>query len=243
MGLHFFVPRGKNLGGNWPKEIFWSNASLWRLSRAVHEVLPLVIKVLPANYGAYIQSGRTSEVYHTTLCQCSCQDFSKRMMPCKHIFALAIAAEGYDGLLESAYEIPKRVTEMCFKISSPIDFVKIAARSLCGSSSQCIFTERTSSVKNLVSCGAIIEDFNDRELLEKFDTANLTALIKISRKKPFPKKKSEQIGWIIENIPEIVSFCRLQYAYVQIHPDFQTAAKFHIAYYEANNCHPFYLPK
>jgi len=243
MGLHFFVPHGGTLGKNWPQEVFWRNASLWRLSRAVHEVLPLVEKVLPANYGAYIRSGRTGEIYHTTLCQCSCQDFLKREMPCKHMFALAITVEGYDGLLESAYGIPKKVTERCFKIGNPIEFVEIAVKSIQDSIPRYVFAKRTYTVKNLISLGAVTESFNDRELLEKFDNPNLTALIKISGKKPFPRKKADQIVWIIENTPEIISFCRLQYAFVCVHPDFQTAAKFHIAYYDANNCHPFYLPK
>ncbi len=44
--------------------------------------------------------GSAAEPYSTTLNECSCEDYSRRRLPCKHIYALAFEMELMDGLPE-----------------------------------------------------------------------------------------------------------------------------------------------
>lgn len=87
---------------NTPASVLWrkwadvpmNEAQLRRLERGIEcEFTPKEIN-LDAKYAIIV--GSESKAYKTTLTKCTCPDFKKRNLPCKHMYYLALQTEAID---------------------------------------------------------------------------------------------------------------------------------------------------
>ncbi len=87
---------------NTPAQTLWSkwsdvpmnDAQLQRLARGVECGFTPKKVCIDAKYAIIVGSERKS--YKTTLTRCSCPDFKKRKLPCKHMYFLAIQTDAID---------------------------------------------------------------------------------------------------------------------------------------------------
>lgn len=80
--------------GNWNEKVHRGAAQSDRFERAMHDGIAII--GYNAKTGVATISGSTGNKYTTTLDYCSCEDFSKRSKPCKHIYLLA-SQMGFSG--------------------------------------------------------------------------------------------------------------------------------------------------
>lgn len=80
--------------GSWNEQVHRGAAQSDRFERALHDGIAII--GYNAKTGVATISGSTGNKYTTTLDYCSCEDFSKRSKPCKHIYLLA-SQMGFSG--------------------------------------------------------------------------------------------------------------------------------------------------
>lgn len=73
--------------GSWDEKVHRSTAQSDRVERAMQQEIAII--GYDAKTGVATISGSTGNKYTTTLDYCSCEDFSRRNKPCKHIYYLA----------------------------------------------------------------------------------------------------------------------------------------------------------
>ncbi len=84
--------------GNWPPEIHRDLEQIKRIE-AGKKLSKKLRSVDPSGESAQVE-GSSGEVYDVTLNECSCVDFERRGLPCKHMYLLA----SLNGLLD---DMPK----------------------------------------------------------------------------------------------------------------------------------------
>lgn len=78
----------------WDASIHRANGQYERLGRAVDSSSPIVIEEYdPLTQKASV-IGASGNRYTTSYRRCSCPDFRSRRLPCKHMYALAVALDG-----------------------------------------------------------------------------------------------------------------------------------------------------
>lgn len=76
--------------GHWEESVHLTNQQFNRQQRAMNE--RMVITTLDKKKCvATIENSQGNSWYHVTLDSCTCPDFEKRQLPCKHIYKLALA--------------------------------------------------------------------------------------------------------------------------------------------------------
>lgn len=152
---------------------------------------------------------------HTTsLVHCSCIDFNRRRLPCKHMYRLAMEL----GLMESDFasntsDIPhpvkkQKLLDSISIIESLSDEAQILLKNiLCNmnSSLPCKCVSRSSEISALLSSGLLVETdspsvqlsfYKFTELKKRLCNLGLTCTI---------RKKQELIDWILENASDRIS--------------------------------------
>ena len=95
----------------WPTSTHYKKGQYTRFHHAIEEN----IQILNRRYPTQIQ-GTTGNIYTTTFMTCSCPDFKKRNLPCKHIYKLALS----QGLITSSFlELPVLPKEAFDQNDSP----------------------------------------------------------------------------------------------------------------------------
>lgn len=82
--------------GNWDKDIHFDYEQVNRILRA-REVVNNILRIDKNIPMAKIQGSETAP-YKTTLDNCECMDFQRRELPCKHMYALALAVGSMEWL-------------------------------------------------------------------------------------------------------------------------------------------------
>lgn len=76
----------KNNWNYWNNEIHLSFAQQLRLRRSF--LNSIIVKSIDKNSSTGIYVGSNGEIYNTSNIKCSCSDFTKRKLPCKHMYHL-----------------------------------------------------------------------------------------------------------------------------------------------------------
>ncbi len=76
----------------WDKSIHQAPGQIDRLERAIKENIKVL--VYDPKYRNAKVCGSTENIYLVSAKSCSCMDFRKRHLPCKHMYALAIELDG-----------------------------------------------------------------------------------------------------------------------------------------------------
>lgn len=147
--------------GSWDKTIHEDEEQLKRISTAKKA------DTTPANID---HSNKTAEFkgsgkkpYITTLDSCSCGDFIKRRLPCKHIYRLALELEGID------VKIGMNKNERKELIQTKLSSLSLEAQSLLfdmayvfiGRGLSVFFINRTEHSESLVTSGLCTEHFDN----------------------------------------------------------------------------------
>lgn len=91
---------------NWNPEIHASREQLDRIERASGSTNGISLWQYSPNTTAGIVKGRSGKVYFTCGNGCSCPDFRKRGLPCKHMYFIAINHDDYKNLLTKNNYVP-----------------------------------------------------------------------------------------------------------------------------------------
>ncbi len=70
----------------WDDSVHMSTDQAWRMNRAMAPN----IRVLSFKDGVFDVLGTSGQVYKTTFSDCTCEDFCRRGLPCKHMYRIAI---------------------------------------------------------------------------------------------------------------------------------------------------------
>ena len=79
---------GNHTFGKWNAKVHAGRAQLERFEKAAHQ--PMAILSYNSQNGFAEVQGSGSDRYMTSLGECTCPDFDKRGLPCKHIYFLAM---------------------------------------------------------------------------------------------------------------------------------------------------------
>lgn len=77
----------------WDASVHQAEGQADRMCRALEQGLPVLGR---SKSGAYIVQGSTGTPYEVTFGSCTCEDFDRRRLPCKHIYSLAMKEAGFD---------------------------------------------------------------------------------------------------------------------------------------------------
>lgn len=84
------VETGAVFFGNWPSEIHYDHEQVQRILAAQSRKLIEGIKYIDKANQTIIIKGTSAAPYIATADSCTCPDFGKRGLPCKHMYRLAI---------------------------------------------------------------------------------------------------------------------------------------------------------
>lgn len=89
---------GKTTFGNWPPEIHTEPEQVQRIIASLDDKLVKGIQGINKEVPTLLIKGSGKNPYETTFGECTCVDFAKRRLPCKHMYLLAFAMGEFDGL-------------------------------------------------------------------------------------------------------------------------------------------------
>lgn len=193
--------------GNWPDELLHDSEQKKRMvSAASTKTKPQSIDTLNQS-GTFVGSAATP--YTTTLNTCTCVDFIRRKLPCKHMYRLAselglfVIADWVD---KGALEPPQiALADAVAEIENLSDDCQLFIKDL-------IDIERAVFVvsendKELLSCSFLMQESLDahiimnrlskKEIVEALNTSGYTPEKSL--------KKDDLIAWSIANIPDVAT--------------------------------------
>lgn len=193
---------------NWGKSIHKDPEQIKRKTRA-KEINCTPIFINKNNFSGEFR-GSKNQIYTTNLNECSCMDFFRRNLPCKHMYRLAHELNLYDlskvetGITKSeAIEILESLPNDSAKILKDI-----LRHYIYPSSKKQFMTYNNEFIKILLDSEIVI-DSNDIYLKLDSKTKNhLYELLNNEDKKTIKKniRKSDLIKWIINNKNNLVEY-------------------------------------
>ncbi len=181
----------------------------------------------PLSVSSETQSGEfsgSSGVYHTTLEECSCVDFRRRKLPCKHMYRLAMELGAIEGEVASDASKVKRPKPAGYSLADAVAIIENlsddARKLLHGILSSVLYGEKKEKVGIKVS--RALEELESEHVLDLCDDPE-TAMEAYTHREikdalvnagveGFKKnmKKELMIAWAFENVPnanEIIPGC------------------------------------
>lgn len=143
--------------------------------------------------------------YTTTLCDCTCTDFSRRHLPCKHMYRLAYELDLF--LLDDVLEIPAGMHAM--SMGSFKERLRSIPKSYYGvleaifNSDEPLVYETTSALKKLLDLHIIQPSTNIASFLDSFTKDQLLFHLPPTYKKSM--KKADLIAEMQKRNPEVIA--------------------------------------
>lgn len=167
-----------------------------------------------AGIGIFPSSGKNP--YQTTFVSCTCVDFSKRHLPCKHMYRLAMECGQFDGAFstgENKNVAQKRQLSLSEAISEIEKLTeeqqKIIARMLYEilyHSAAFVEVEQCSESEQLLSCPLILHNgiVDTLTVLQRMRKSDIVVLLeKHGCLYDTKLKKTDLATWCVENVPGI----------------------------------------
>lgn len=209
--------------GKWPEDIHSTAEQQKRIASAKSsKTTPTKIDKI-SKEGIFPGSGATP--YKTTLENCTCFDFSRRKLPCKHIYRLAIelgllhetAKRGINKnvLNSSQMTLPEAVAEVEKLSDDSQNFIKMLPQA-----EPVIFTVSENN-QELLSCTLLKKDsLEPRQILDRMQKKEILDMLKNNGHVPEKSlTKDALIPWALESVadiksmlPDIVSLSASPYA-------------------------------
>lgn len=206
--------------GNWPENIHTSKDQEKRLASAKSA------KTTPTSIDKQNETGifpgSGSSPYQTTLDSCTCIDFIRRKLPCKHIYRLAIEVGKLNESIEKGINKNAEISleEAVAELECLSDKAQIIVEGFLSESlhirktnfsillnETCIELENCCLLKQLNSPATALQMFKRNQIIQMLDAHNITG---------FKRNLSldKLIEWCIENLsdiwqvfPRVVVFC------------------------------------
>lgn len=214
----------QNLWAKWPLDIHTNQAQIERQIRATAAIYT------PLSLSPGIGTGRFKSVfgeggtYTTSLIKCECEDFKRRLLPCKHMYRLAHELDVY--MLDGVQSVPN--PQNLFSLEA-------AKRQILGMSGSLrddfytilekdgLFVDANSSTCKLLNTGLVKKGTNEEALLSNLNRDVLYSFIPQDTEFKIPKnmKKSNLISLMIEQLPEAVDKINLVYFYLVPVPELE----------------------
>lgn len=230
----FVYNRLSRLSERWPRTYYDTDAFFLRLNRALFDIPEYSYKMIGGN-SMQIYSENQHRMYFCDLTHCDCDDFGKKLLPCKHMIFLDISMNGLSSFYEDAFGFTANDVSSVVNVRQPIWNVIRCYGSDC--SGKIFDIPRTTTIDHLIRDGYLTEHFCDLELLKKFSRPELAALIRISGAS-VSGSKDKMIQWITENSPAIIQYCRMKYVFWSFPETYLPLFHFLHRYTYTNNCMP-----
>lgn len=189
-----------------------------RKKRACDYVLtPLSIN---AERGCATFMGKSALKYHTTLRDCECQDFARRLQPCKHMYRLAheLNVEELDHDVLYVSNPSKLISVDCFNNVIKPNLSNAELHILNELQNEYCYISIPSTFKNLFKHN-IVEICPEKYfLLNSFNREDLFSLLPVEDKFKRNSKKEDLIEHIIETYPEVIVEIEKLHVAVRISP-------------------------
>lgn len=219
---------------------------IWEAWGAVHDTADAQKRIVSASKAAntpliineadlYGRFSGSSGEYKTTLSSCTCIDFSKRKLPCKHIYRLAMELKLIDTAYQSDSSKRKRP-----KNRHGLNFLQAVQviESFTDNEQKLLYDVLLNIKKgvyeiglisspesdSLINKGILEERKNKKMLLEPYGRNELNAKI-LALDIPFNKnmKKERLIQWCIDNIPDKIDDIAADAVVVSLSNEFDIA--------------------
>lgn len=197
--------KSQNIWAEWPIEMHNSQPQLERQERACNPYYsPLS---LSPDRGSAIFLGNYGK-YNTTLLKCDCEDYKRRLLPCKHMYRLAYELDVF--MLDDVQTVPDPSTLMSLadaqkaikklSIDNLEAFLDIIQK-------DGIIVESRDPRAKLLNSGLVEKSSNYYALLNYFKRDTLYSLIPADSAIKISKslKKADLINLIISNYPQVLS--------------------------------------
>ena len=201
----------------WPESDMITHDTRKRLASAKEQELE--IQSLNSHGVAKIK-GTTDQIYETSLKSCTCTDFERRQLPCKHMLKLALytgALRQDDDLYHLPAELEKRIKALGKKNRKAlVNFCKKP-------SGQDIVTH-TVELDQLFSAGFLVETVDPAYLInQKFTMDNIRYILQNSEQYAAvynsKLRKAELIQQIIDAGSDCVALFTSRYTIMQLDPE------------------------
>lgn len=213
-GIIYNFDKLQSLWAKWPLELHSTPPQIDRQIKATSlYYTPLLLSpeegsgMFRGNYGNY----------HTTLLKCECDDFKRRLEPCKHMYRLAYELDVF--MMDNVESVPDPT-----KLLSLND-VKSLVKQLTNSQTEIFyevisndgfFSELTPNIRKLLEIN-LVEKSNDyRLILSCLKRDTLYSLLPDDTEVKVPKniKKGDLIELIVTSYPQALSSVDKFYAYI-----------------------------
>ncbi len=182
-----------------------SNEQYTRFQRSFSFVdMGQVLSVNRKKMSMKIRSSRDPKnIYVTSISDCSCEDFKRRNLPCKHMYKLASEL----GIVDASWDLSGLSVELKELLDSLSPTAVSTLIRLMGNHRHTYkFEVNKRTASPLVKCGLLIENNNYRLILDKNYKKN--ELLAFLSSAPCPvsskDKKPEIINYIVNNNPKLL---------------------------------------
>ncbi len=197
--------KSQDLWAKWPLEIHQNQPQLERQERASSPYYsPLS---LSPDKGSALFLGNYGN-YNTTLLKCDCEDYKRRLLPCKHMYRLAYELDVF--MLDDVQTVPDPSTLMSLgdaqKAIKKLTVDNLDALSDIINKGSLIIESQDPRAK-LLNTGLVEKGSDYHALLNYFKRDTLYSLLPTDNTTKIPKnlKKADLINLIISNYPQVLS--------------------------------------
>lgn len=211
----------QQLWAKWPLNLHNETPQLERQKRAASQFYTPV-SLSPSHCTGKFR-GNEQSYYTPSLLKCDCQDFRRRLKPCKHMYRLAYEFDIF--MIEDVQEVPDPTKLLT--LQEVKDKIKALPSPVLQLYAEVLFNEGTlaelrSSAKKLISSGLVECSTDKHAILNEFTKDDLFSKLPSEREEKIPKgiKKADLITKIIASYPQIVDDISKYYTYLIPSPEF-----------------------